>query len=55
MTGMDKLTGKVTETAAQVRVAPGVKNLYISKQVMRDLGIIDRDFPNVQAAGSSTS
>ena len=55
LTGVDKLTGKVTETAAQVRVAPGVKNLYISKQVMRDLGIIDRDFPNVQAAGSSTS
>ena len=55
LSGRDKVSGRTMETAAQVRVAPGVRNLYISKQVMRDLGIIGSDFPNIQSAGSTSS
>ena len=40
MAGVDPATGKIVETAAQVRVADGVKDLYISKGVMTDLGTV---------------
>ena len=53
--GTDDVSGKSVETAAQVRVASDVRDLYISKQMMRDLGIIGRDFPNIQAAGVSAA
>ena len=50
LAGMDPGTGKIVETAAQVRVAEGVKDLFISKGVMKALGIIREDFPSVAAA-----
>jgi len=50
LSGMDKTTGKIAETAGQVRVAKDVHDFYISKQMMRDLGIIGNDFPSVQVA-----
>ena len=40
LSGMDRKTGKIAETAAQVRVAKDVRDFYILKQMMRDLGII---------------
>ena len=51
--GEDKATGKTVEAAAQVRVAEGVKDLYLSKQVLRDLGVVDRDFPCIKVAGAA--
>ena len=50
LSGVDKNTGKTAETAGQVRVARDVRDFYISKQMMRDLGIIKDDFPSVQVA-----
>ena len=55
LSGTDKHSGKMAETAAQVRVASNVEDFYLSKQMMRDLGIIGKDFPNVQVASVSTS
>ena len=55
LSGTDKYSGKTAETAAQVRVANNVEDFYLSKQMMRDLGIIGKDFPNVQVASVSTS
>ena len=49
--GMDKVSGKMAEMAAQVRVAKDVRDIYISKQMMHDLGIISKDFPSVRVAG----
>ena len=54
LSGMDPSTGKVVETAAQVRVAEGVKDLFISKNVMIALGIIKADFPSITAAATSS-
>ena len=45
--------GKRVEMAAQVRVADGVKDFFISKGVMRALGSIKADFPSVTAVGAS--
>ena len=53
MAGVDPKTGKIVETAAQVRVAEGVKDLFISKEVMKALGILEKDFPSITAAGTS--
>ena len=55
MAGTDPVSGKTVETAAQVRVAEGVKDLFISKEVMRALGILDENFPSIVAAGSTES
>ena len=52
LAGKDPTTGRTVETAAQVRVADGVKDLFLSKTVMKELGIIPADFPRVTAAGS---
>ena len=52
LAGKDPATGKTVETAAQVRVAEGVKDLFLSKTVMKALGIIPADFPRVMAAGT---
>ena len=40
LAGVDPRTGKIVETAAQVRVAEGVKDLFIGKDVMKALGIL---------------
>ena len=53
LAAMDQVSGKIVETAAQVRVAPGIRRLYISKQVMESLGIINKNFPAVEAAGAA--
>ena len=55
LAGLDPVTGRTIETAAQVRVAEGVKDLFISKGVMKALGIIKADFPSVAAAVSTTA
>ena len=52
LAGVDPVSGKVVETAAQVRVAEGVKDLFLSKSVMIALGIIPPDFPRIRAAGT---
>ena len=52
LAGMDPASGKIVETAAQVRVAEGVKDLFLSKSVMIALGIIPPDFPRIKAAGT---
>ena len=54
LSGMDRVSGKIAEIAAQVRVAANVRDFYLSKQMMRDLGIIGKDFPSVQAASVSS-
>ena len=48
LSGMDKKSSKIAETVAQVRVTKFVQDFYISKQMMRDLGIIGKNFPSVQ-------
>ena len=52
LAAIDKVSGKTVETAAQIRVATGARDLFISKRVMANLGIIRPDFPNAEAAGS---
>ena len=52
LAAVDRVSGKTIETAAQIRVAMGVRDLFISKRVMTNLGIIRPDFPNAEAAGS---
>ena len=48
--GMEKESDKMVETVGQVRVAKDVRDLYISKQMMRDLSIIGKEFPSIQVA-----
>ena len=55
VSGLDRKTGKMAESAAQVRVASNVRDFYISKQMMRDLGIIEKDFPSIHAASVSSA
>ena len=55
LAGVDPTTGRIVETAAQVRVAEGVKDLFLSKGVMRELGIIRGDFPSITAAATGES
>ena len=55
LAGVDPGTGKIVETAAQVRVAEGVKDMFISKGVMKALGIIKADFPSITAAASGVA
>ena len=52
LAGVDPTTGRIVETAAQVRVAEVVKDLSISKNVMIALEIIPADFPRITAAGT---
>ena len=52
LAGVDPTSGKIVETAAQIRVAEGVKDLFLSKSVMIALGIIPPDFPRIRAAGT---
>jgi hypothetical protein len=46
--GRDKVSGKTVETAGQVRVAADVRDIYISKSMMIDLGILSKDFPSIR-------
>ena len=52
LAGVDPASGKIVETAAQVRVAEGVKDLFISKNVMKALGILPADFPRIMVAST---
>ena len=45
--GRDKVSGATVETAGQVRVAADVRDIYISKSMMMDLGILSKDFPSI--------
>ena len=47
--GKDANTGQSVQTAVMAHVSESTNNFYISRQAMRELGIIDQDFPKVQA------
>ena len=47
--GADHNTGQVVQAAVMAHVSESTDRFYISRQVMRELGIISRDFPQIQA------
>ena len=49
VSGVDKDTNKKVETAVMAYVTDSTDNFYLSKQTMRKLGIIARDFPSIRA------
>ena len=59
--GVDKCNGQTVETAVMAYVSDCTDKFYISRQVMRELGIIPPDFPKITipiqtaAAGSTGS
>jgi hypothetical protein len=50
LSGKDTTTGMVASTAVQVYVMPSTKRFYLSRQAMRQLGIIGPDFPKINVA-----
>ena len=50
LTGFDIKTGKTVQTAVMAYMSDSTEQFYISKQAMRELGIIPVDFPSVKAA-----
>ena len=49
LTGTDANTGQTVQTAVMAHVTNSTERFYISRQAMRELGIISQDFPKVQA------
>ena len=47
--GTDASTGQAVQTAVMAHVTESTDRFYISRQAMRELGIIPHDFPKVQA------
>ena len=47
--GTDANTGQTVQTAVMAHVSESTDRFYISRQAMRELGIIAHDFPKVQA------
>ena len=47
--GTDATTGQPVQTAVMAHVSESTERFYISRQAMRELGIIAHDFPKVQA------
>ena len=53
--GTDYITGQVVQTAVMAHVSESTDRFYISRQVMRELGIISRDFPQIQVPDGHAS
>lgn len=49
LTGYDSSTGQAVQTAVMAYVTDSTDAFFISKQAMRELGIIPADFPSVKA------
>ena len=47
--GIDASTGQVVQTAVMAHVSESTERFYISRQAMRELGIISPDFPRIHA------
>ena len=47
--GVDNVNGQTVETAVMAYVSDCTEKFYISRQVMRELGIIPPDFPKITA------
>ena len=47
--GKDANNGSIVKTAVMAHVSRATDRFFISQQAMRELGIISRDFPKVQA------
>ena len=47
--GTDATTGQTVQTAVMAHVSESTERFYISRQAMRELGIIAHDFTKVQA------
>ena len=47
--GIDESTGQIVQTAVMAHVSASTDRFYISRQAMRELGIIPPNFPQVQA------
>ena len=46
---MDESTGQIVQTAVMAHVSASTDRFYISRQAMRELGIIPPNLPQVQA------
>ena len=53
--GTDAITGQTVQTAVMAHVSESTERFYISRQAMRELGIIAHDFPKVQARAESAA
>ena len=53
--GTDASSGKAVQTAVMAHVTESTERFYISRQAMRELGIIPHDFPKVQARATNAA